>query len=508
MLPAVEPVSAQGGGGRAGVGALAGHGGRPAAGRLPGAEAELDLDGLRPYRPGASASRIHWPAYARTGEMLERRLVAESESSPLVVLDSRRASSEESLDAAVRAAASLCVHLARFGGVGVLLPGDRRVTQVASDLVAWPAVHARLAVVEGASAGACAGHLPAQRRDLLGHGRRPQPLARRPQPRAGGCADPGQPASGAIAGRHLHGRGLLGPAGGSRLTSREPGAEERGMSAGAAPPPLAAPSPPAAAPGPEPGPPEQRDALPVRVAAFAALLAFAVGHWATLVSGPPALRMAALVVFLTAGGVALAWLGRIPMRRPTRALACAGVSVATLVGGMVITGLAVRLLWPGNWDDLADQLDRGLSAIHTVSWPCRAAATRCGWWYSWAAPLLGGIAAVLAFWPARRHGALLRGLALVSLLVLYGTAVTEHDLGRPLLRGAVLLLLVAAWLWLPRLAPREAATGTVAVLVVGFLALPLSAGLDADSPWWDYRSWNWFGERPTWRSTGTTPTAR
>ena len=118
VLPAVEPVIAQGGGGRAGVGPLTGHGGRAAAGRLPGAEAELDLDGLRPYRPGASASRIHWPALARTGEMLERRLVAESESSPLVVLDARRPATEESLDAAVRAAASLCVHLARLGGVG------------------------------------------------------------------------------------------------------------------------------------------------------------------------------------------------------------------------------------------------------------------------------------------------------------------------------------------------------------------------------------------------------
>ena len=148
VLPAVEPVSAQGGGGRAGVGPLTGHGGRAAAGRLPGAEAELDLDGLRPYRPGASASRIHWPAFARTGEMLERRLVAESESSPLIVLDARRPASEASLDAAVRAAASLCVYLARLGGVGVLLPGDRRAAQVASDMVAWPAVHARLAMVE------------------------------------------------------------------------------------------------------------------------------------------------------------------------------------------------------------------------------------------------------------------------------------------------------------------------------------------------------------------------
>lgn len=160
VLPRVEPVSVAGGGGRAGAGPLSGHGGRAAAGRLPGAEAELDLDGLRPYRPGASASRIHWPAVARTGEMLERRLVAESESSPLVVLDSRRPASEEALDAAVRAAASLTVHLARTGGVAVLLPGDRRAVQVGSDLSAWPAVHARLAVVEAGSGAPAVGRAP------------------------------------------------------------------------------------------------------------------------------------------------------------------------------------------------------------------------------------------------------------------------------------------------------------------------------------------------------------
>ena len=33
---------------------------------------------------------------------------------------------------------------------------------------------------------------------------------------------------------------------------------------------------------------------------------------------------------------------------------------------------------------------------------------------------------------------------------------TEYDPGEPLLRGLVLLLLVAAWLWLPRLEAREA----------------------------------------------------
>ncbi|MDQ3648329.1 MAG: DUF58 domain-containing protein [Actinomycetota bacterium] len=160
VLPRVESVSATGGGGRSEAALLSGHGGRPAAGRLPGGEAELDLDGLRPYRPGASSSRIHWPALARTGEMLERRLVAESESSPLVVLDARRPASDEALDAAVRAAASLTVHLARVGGVAVLLPGDRRTTQVVSDLAAWPAVHARLAVVEAGSGAPTLGRAP------------------------------------------------------------------------------------------------------------------------------------------------------------------------------------------------------------------------------------------------------------------------------------------------------------------------------------------------------------
>ena len=160
VLPRVEAVSAAAGGARAGIGPLSGHGGRAAAGRLPGAEAELDLDGLRPYRPGASASRIHWPALARTGEMLERRLVAESESSPLVVLDARRPASDEALDAAVRAAASLIVHLARAGGVAVLLPGDRRATHVGSDLGAWPALHARLAVVEARSGAPALGPAP------------------------------------------------------------------------------------------------------------------------------------------------------------------------------------------------------------------------------------------------------------------------------------------------------------------------------------------------------------
>jgi uncharacterized protein (DUF58 family) len=153
VLPRIEPVLAPGGGG-AGAGDHGGGGIDPGVmgRRLDASMAELEIDGLRPYREGAPASRIHWPSVARSGEMLERRLVAELDSAPLVVVDPSAPSGEENLDRAVRAAASLCVHLARTGGCAVLLPGDRRPIEIAHDMGAWPAVHVRLALVEaGAS---------------------------------------------------------------------------------------------------------------------------------------------------------------------------------------------------------------------------------------------------------------------------------------------------------------------------------------------------------------------
>ncbi|MEA2403883.1 MAG: hypothetical protein QOE08_530, partial [Thermoleophilaceae bacterium] len=51
-------------------------------------------------------------------------------------------------DRAVRAAASLCVHLARPNGCALLLPGDHRAAEIDPELRAWPALHARLALLE------------------------------------------------------------------------------------------------------------------------------------------------------------------------------------------------------------------------------------------------------------------------------------------------------------------------------------------------------------------------
>jgi uncharacterized protein (DUF58 family) len=159
VLPRVEPVLAAGSGAGAGASPHGGQGARIRP-RIEGSAAELEIDGLRPYREGAAASRIHWPAVARTGEMLERRLVADLDSAPLVVLDATQPASDEALDAAVRAAASLCLELARSGGCALLLPGERRPVSIAPDLGAWPHAHARLALVEPGSAVAPAGRAP------------------------------------------------------------------------------------------------------------------------------------------------------------------------------------------------------------------------------------------------------------------------------------------------------------------------------------------------------------
>jgi uncharacterized protein (DUF58 family) len=111
--------------------------------------AAADLDGLRPYRPGAPASRIYWPAVARGAGLIERRLRADGDSRPLVVLDTRCAAPADDVrvDEAVRAAASIALDLARAGGCGLLLPGEQRPTMIDRELAAWPAAHARLAVV-------------------------------------------------------------------------------------------------------------------------------------------------------------------------------------------------------------------------------------------------------------------------------------------------------------------------------------------------------------------------
>jgi uncharacterized protein (DUF58 family) len=148
VLPRIEQVHVGGAAGGGGVGSLAGLVDGATAGDPEAFAIELEIDGLRAYREGSPASRIHWPAVARTGELIERRLTAGADSVPLVVLDSSHPAGNDELDAAVRAAASLCAHLGQRGGCVALLPGNRRPIAIDSDLRSWPNLHARFALVE------------------------------------------------------------------------------------------------------------------------------------------------------------------------------------------------------------------------------------------------------------------------------------------------------------------------------------------------------------------------
>src|SRR5262245_11272644 len=62
VLPRIEPVVAATQGGES-LGALGGAGASPQ--QRVAQVTQLEVDGLRPYRAGSPASRIHWPAVAR-----------------------------------------------------------------------------------------------------------------------------------------------------------------------------------------------------------------------------------------------------------------------------------------------------------------------------------------------------------------------------------------------------------------------------------------------------------
>ena len=98
-------------------------------------------------------------------------------------------------------------------------------------------------------------------------------------------------------------------------------------------------------------------------------------------------------------------------------------------------------------------------------------------------------AAVLAFWPRSGGRTGFRGLALLLLVTLYAVPAVVLDFEGEFIRGALLALLVLAFLRLERLPVgdvKAAGIAAGAAAVVALLAAPL---LDGREPWWDYEAW-------------------
>lgn len=155
VLPRTEPIELTAAGA---AGALLGRGERGAGSSGQDAMAvDSEVDGLRPYREGSPASRIHWPTVARTGELHERRITSGADAARLVILDPGRAAGEDELDAAVRAAASICLELGSRAACTLLIGGEPRPIEIGPGLRNFADAHHRLALVE-AAAGAPALH--------------------------------------------------------------------------------------------------------------------------------------------------------------------------------------------------------------------------------------------------------------------------------------------------------------------------------------------------------------
>jgi transglutaminase-like putative cysteine protease len=233
-----------------------------------------------------------------------------------------------------------------------------------------------------------------------------------------------------------------------------------------------------------------RRELPLRAVAFFALAMFCAAHYSVLVVDTNGKRVLGVVLVATTGGAALALTAR---WRGLPGLAYRVlIALAMIAAALVVTGVQARLLLPGNWDDFRDGLDRGFSGLDSFRWPYDEGDSWVRLTLLLGMPILVVPAAILAFWPARRGAGTLRWIALALLLVAYGTGTTQLGLGGWAVRGAALLVVMAAWLWLPRLKPRDTVAAAIAVVGCGLLALPLAAGFDREAPLIDYRHWNWF----------------
>lgn len=236
----------------------------------------------------------------------------------------------------------------------------------------------------------------------------------------------------------------------------------------------------------------QDPASVARVAATVALASFCAFHWANLITAPPVARVGVTVAILGLGAVALVRMAA--ERRPLRRVAGAGAIVLlTLAAALLAIGLPARLLFPGNWDELTGGIAEGIRGIGNVNYPYDEDDAWSRLVLLLALPALLGTATALAFWPSARRGTVLRGAALAIFIATYGVAAVLYAPGHPLLHGLILLTLVAAYLWAPRLRGWELALGTGVVLAAGAVALPLTSTIERSSPVLDYRHWTWAG---------------
>ena len=234
----------------------------------------------------------------------------------------------------------------------------------------------------------------------------------------------------------------------------------------------------------------------VRVATFGALAALAGAQWMRLVESPPVGRVAIAVGMATAAAALIATIAAVQPRARARALAAVTALVAT-AAGLVWIGIPAHLLDPGSWGELLDEIGSGFSGLAgDVEYPYDGDNEWSRNVLLAGLPLALGLAAALAFWPGTESQLVRRTAPLVILVTTFGVGATVFAPEQPLLWGALLLLAILAWLWLPHLTGRDAIAGAVLVALAGAVALPVAGALDSEEPLVDFREWEFGRGKP------------
>ena len=228
-------------------------------------------------------------------------------------------------------------------------------------------------------------------------------------------------------------------------------------------------------------------AAPVaRAMAFLALCGFAALQWMQMLE-PAASGRAGNAVL--AAGFAITGLliaARLPgrARTPAAVLVAFGAFALALLSG----GAADEQLLPSRWSELAGEIGRGLSTLPGARVPYRGLDESTRLVIALGGTVLAVTAALLAFWPRGRELGF-RHVALVLLMTLYAVPAVALDLSSEFLSGALLALLVVAYLRLERLQITDAGMAGFLAIAVTFLGLAAAPALDTDEPWFDYETW-------------------
>jgi transglutaminase-like putative cysteine protease len=238
-------------------------------------------------------------------------------------------------------------------------------------------------------------------------------------------------------------------------------------------------------PGPDTSDPTLSPAA-ARGVAFIALCGFASLQWMQMLE--PAAPARAGYALLTAGGAMAALLIAARLRAPLRLPAAVLVAVAATAFAMLAGGVADELLLPSRWGELLSGIGRGISALPGARIPYRGLDQWTRTVIALGGTTLAVAAALTAFWP-RRHGLGLHLVALVLLVTMYAVPAVALNLGSEFLSGAVLSLLVVAYLRLERLRIGDAQAAALLAVGVTILGLAAAPALDKGQPWFDYENW-------------------